>query len=308
MVGGKKKLSCSQKLLCWYKANLGDHHYAEASKKLGMKADTARRVLNRLAEKGLISRVYAPTMIADKDKLPVKGPSKPLRGFFRYDSDTKAHLESVPNFTRIDRFVSTSVLKLHRVGIVAEAEGLYDGMIDKGHLTFVERKNLSCHVGRSRVLDYLVEVYANSAFYRAHCDAFPFSGLDLRFRDFVDYLEWASVAKVRDMYVSSLEATVDLPMPSSVDASLGYVKIYLKQMLGKDYLRCEVFLSGLKLRSGSGIDVEKVLMEKSLSYLVSVDETRNYLRSKLGLPNQQTISHVGEFRGDLRPKYGRWYG
>jgi len=186
-------------------------------------------------------------------------------------------------------------LKVHRVDLLCGVSGLWDCLVDRGNLTFYEADNLSRYVGSSAVLGHRVELFHNSAWYRGHCEAVPFSGLNLMGRDFVKSVDLLCGVKPKRVFLDSFEAVVDFPASRQLlNLNVGYLKVYFKQKLGKWFVRSEIFMKDLGLEFPfDKIDERKVsrLMLKSLEVF---DETRNFLNEKLGVPKE---------RFGLQPQY-----
>lgn len=281
----------SRKCYDYIKNNPGEHYYRDVAHKLGLKAETVRRNLNRLAKKELISRVMGPTIIYNEEGLPCKGPLKPKRGYFQF-LDSNLVVESVPKFTRFD--VDVLNLRVHRVDLRGVVPGAWDGLRDKAQLTFCEAKNLTRYDGHSKVFNAYLQIFQNSAHYQLLRESVPIRFAGEFVRDFdvsLRLLCGCGPQDVRlkcevgfDFYASDLNELWE---------NVSELKIYNHPILKRPYARTELYLK----KFNPSVDPEHIysLMLRSLEPYRRLD---NVLRTSLGVPKLVDPCH-------LRPKYGR---
>jgi|GEM_PF-6535679 len=281
----------TRKIYEWLKDHEGLHHINDVSKGVGRNSKKGRRtvgrILRRLRQKGYISSPKAQT---------ITGSLKTVKGFYEWDMSpevsaiSNATLEACPFCSEIDSsMLSIECLKVHRVDLLCSVPGLWSRLVDKGNLTFCEASNLSRYKGSSMVLGHNVELFKNSAWYRGHCEAVSFSGLNLMSADFVRSVEWFCGVRPSNVFLKSFEAVVDFPASEQTDLHLGYLKIYLKEMLGKRFIRTEMLLRDLDLKFPFDLD-EKEVMLKMLKALEPFERTRDFLKGKLGFVKVQCLT------------------
>lgn len=282
----------SQKVYEYMKNNPEEHYYRDVAAKLGLRADTTRRVLNRLAKKKLISRVFAPTITYDDAGLPVKGPEKPLKGHFQY-LDPNLVVESVPNFSRFDM----DVLKVHRVDLWGRVEGAWDGLRDprfKAQWYELEWKpagNVSRYDARSKVFNAYLQIFRNSAHYQLLRESVPIRFAGQFVRDFDVSLRLLCGRGPEDVRLKC-ELGFDFYAPDLQDVweNSAELKIYNHPVLRRPYARTEIYLREFN----PSLDPESIysLMLRNLEPYRRLD---NVLRTSLGVPRMIDPR-------DLRPK------
>ena len=292
---GKK----SQKIIAFMKNHPGEHHYSEVAHKVGMKKQTVKRYLCRFRAKRLVSTPMAPTIIYNKEGLPIKGPLKPKRGYYEYGSSNLV-VESVPNLTRFDRSVLN--LRIHRVDLWAKVPGAWDELKDSRfmaqcyELAWRDAGNLSCYEGRSKVFNAYLQIFRNSAHYQVLRESVPLGFAGQFGRDFDVSLKLFCGRGAEDIRFKC-EVGFDFYAPDLKDVweNSSELKIYNHPVLKRPYARTEVYLKNFN----PSVDSEAIygLMLRNLEPYHRLDKIL-----------RETLGHhplVNPFRDawEMRPKY-----
>lgn len=279
----------SKKILEWLEKHEGDHHYSGVAHALGMKKETVKRYLSRFRKKGLVFTPKVPTIVYEEG-FPCKGPSKPMRGYYEYGSSNLV-VESVPNFTRFD----VDVLKVHRVDLWGCVPGAWEGLVDKGNLTYVEAGNLTRYDGRSKVFNVYLQIFKGSAHYQVLHESVPIRFAPQFVRDFDVSLRILCGCGPKDVRLKC-EVGFDFYAPDLKDVweKSSELKIYNHPVLGRPYARTEIYLK----KFNPSVDPKAIygLMLRNLEPYRRLD---NVLRRRLGVPRLLDPC-------DLRPKFRRF--
>jgi len=302
----------SKKILKWLKEHESDHHYRKVAKGIGLNSkkgyETVGRILRRLRKKGLVSTPMAPTIIY-KEGSPCSGPLKPKRGYFQFP-DSKAVLESVPNVPCFDVKGAKPCLMLHNLTWCWRGPpGVerWKTLLDRGILLPVASDtNIERYQGRSidKALNHVVEFWPSGrGAYYGHCGAIPFFASANQYVDVLKTRAWfyGSDVDLEPVMLESFEAMAHF-LAEAPDPEMKYLKIYYVERLG--IMRVECFVKPEEGFKGPLTERhEKIVMRKQLEHLKYAYQYEGFLREKLDLPHVQRISHIGQFKGELRPKF-----
>jgi len=240
---------------------------------------------------------------------PHQGPWVPMRGNYEYVPSVASMVECDFGGT-ID--TGMSKLSLHRVYMVAFKPGVWDALVVAGTLTPFEAESMRCYIPKesSQGVQGTPIIYPSGKIvYRGHCPAVSVDGAFSYFDDdatVVDHLtKGLTQLEPEDVTLTSAELLMDFPLTHEIVAKyidLAYLNVYFKSLDGVPHVRTELLIRNLGRKFPFNIGDKKSLKLKVLENLRFYEWYRNVLRKELDLAPVQTISHIGEFKGELRPK------
>jgi len=240
---------------------------------------------------------------------PHQGPWVPMRGNYEYVPSVASMVECDFGGT-ID--TGMSKLSLHRVFMVAFKADVWDALVQAGTITPFEAETMRCYIPRESFqgIQGTPKIYPSGKIvYRGHCPAVSIDRGISYFDDdaaVVDHVTKGLTELLpEDVTLTSAELLMDFPVSEDVAAKhsdLGYLNVYFKSLDGVRHVRTELLLRNLGRKFPFNVGDKKFLKLKVLENLKFCEWYRNVLRKELDLAPVETVSHIREFKGELRPK------